>query len=146
VQRKLGLTVTAVNSFDRRFDGLLKSLEGEEADEPEALSGVLKDFKEKFALLKEEILPPEFMYRGSRENALRGGHASQMLLMIAMNLGGFPFPPTEMEKRRIAELEERVDKLVDRLNRFIETDMTALNSALEAAGIKSLRLPARVEL
>jgi photosystem II stability/assembly factor-like uncharacterized protein len=145
VQKKASLTVTAVSSFDRRFRSLLKNLE-KEADLPAALALALEGFKKNFADLKADVLPPEIAYRGSRETALRGGHPTQMLLMITMNLGGFPLLPTETEKIRISELGIWVDGLVARLNGFIEKEMAALNAALEAAGKKPLLLPSKIEI
>ncbi|MCJ7680458.1 MAG: hypothetical protein MUP70_07025, partial [Candidatus Aminicenantes bacterium] len=88
--------------------------------------------------------PKGIGYRGSLENALRGGDTSTMLLMLSMSLGGFPFEVTETDEQLIRELTQVVDEIVDILNDFLDKDLVNFNAVLTAGGIKVIRIPNKV--
>ncbi|MCJ7680379.1 MAG: hypothetical protein MUP70_06630, partial [Candidatus Aminicenantes bacterium] len=144
VQRKMGLAVTAVKQLRRSLDGQVKPDLEKRKDVPKKIRTALADFEKSFAELEERINPKGIGYRGSLENALRGGDTSTMLLMLSMSLGGFPFEVTETDERLIRELSQVIDEIVDNLNDFLDKDLPNFNAVLTAGGIKVIRIPNKV--
>ena len=145
VQRRMGLAVTAVKQLRRSLDGQVKPDLDKQKNVPEHVRAALAEFERKFTELEDSINPKGIGYRGSLENALRGGDASTQLLMLGMSLSGFPFEATETDKRQLKELTMAVGGHVERLNAFLDGDLTEINEAFKEAGLKTLRIPKKID-
>ena len=78
--------------------------------------------------------------------ALRGGFLSQLIISLASSTSGYPSAPSQTDLNQLQELSDEVDRLIDQLNKLIQTDFAELNVILEAAGMKPLKVPKEVKL
>jgi hypothetical protein len=145
LSKKMGLTVTAAKNLRRQLDKIQKELDKKEsinADVQNAIEG----FEKKFGILEEEVVPKGIGLRNSREETLRGGSIPRRISSLVANLGGFPFPPTSMDRLQLKELEKLMDNYMMRMNSIIEEDVPVLNVTLEANGLEPVKTPKKVVL
>jgi len=145
VQKKMGLSVTAVSSIRRNFDKIKKSAKEKEGFSEEVKT-VVSLFEKKFKEVEKDIKPTGFASLSSIESTLRGGNTSMMLLMLGVSLGGFPFEPTDTDRSQYRELSEHAEEMVQKLNDFMKKEIPLLNKTLKDAGLKTLRAPKQVKL
>jgi len=147
--KKMGLAVTAVKKIRRQLDKLKLSIK-EKGNIGEDVTLALQGFEKEFLPLEEEITPKGIGYRGSMESALRGGpiggSVSTMAMFLGMAVAGFPSPATEAQVKFLAEITAEGDQLVASLNSFLAGDFQQLNTILQRAELKALRLPKQIEL
>jgi len=139
LNRKSGLSVTAVNSIRRQFDKIKSTLEKKESL-PEETTGILDEFEQKIISLEKEIIPERMMYRVSWEKMLRGGTLNMRILSLGGNFGGFPHPATQSDLLQLKEFIVIVDAKVVRVNTFIAEDIVQINEVLKAHDLKIIRV------
>jgi hypothetical protein len=142
LSKRLSLGVTAISRIRAELGKLDKALQKKEPP-PDVGSG-LKEFKEKFQVIEEDIMPKGFGYKVPSQVALRGGYLSTQLLMLGMSISSFPAVPSETDRLQIRDLNNEVDILIGRLNEFIRTEIPSLNTILEANGVTPLKVPDEV--
>jgi photosystem II stability/assembly factor-like uncharacterized protein len=142
LSKRLSLGVTAISRIRAELGKLDKALQKKEPP-PDVGSG-LKEFKEKFQVIEEDIMPKGFGYKVPSQVALRGGYLSTQLLMLGMSISSFPAVPSETDRLQIRDLNNEVDSLIGRLNEFIRTEIPSLNTILEANGVTPLKVPDEV--
>jgi hypothetical protein len=95
--------------------------------------------------MEKEIMPKGFGYRGSMEDALRGGSLQQLIMTVGSSISGFPSAPTQTELSQLKELTDALNTLVAELNALIKDEIPKLNKILEANGLKPLKAPEEVK-
>jgi photosystem II stability/assembly factor-like uncharacterized protein len=143
ISKKHSLSVTAANRIGAELRKLDKAMK-EKIDLPENVIEIIKDFKDKFEKLEDEIRPRGIGYKVPSKVALRGGYLSQQLLFLGMWASGYPAAPTEAMLAAAKESREEVDALVDRMNELIRVDIPALNEILAANDLKPIKAPKEV--
>ncbi len=143
LSKRLSLGVTAISRIRAELGKLDKTLQ--EKGVPSDVESGVKEFKEKFQVIEEEIMPKGFGYKVPSQVALRGGYLSTQLLMLGMSVSSFPAAPTETDRLQIRDLTGEVDILIGRLNEFIRTKIPTLNTILEAKGLTPLKVPDEVD-
>jgi photosystem II stability/assembly factor-like uncharacterized protein len=144
IAKRLSMGVTAANRIRTELGKLDKALQGKKDIPPNVAIGV-KEFKEKFQAVEEEIMPKGFGYRVPSKIALRGGYLSTQLLFLGLSVSSFPAAPTEADQLQVRDLNDVVDALIARLNEFIRVDIQVLNKILEANDLKPIKAPEEVE-
>ena len=144
VSKKLSLGVTATNRIRSELGKLDKVLD-DKKDISSEVTTVVNEFKEKFQILADKIMPKGFGYKVPSKQALRGGYLSTQLLFLGMSVSGFPSAPTEVDLLQIQELSDVVEKLTGELNEFIRIEIPLLNKVLEANALNPVKAPKEVE-
>jgi len=144
LSRKLNIAISATRNIRQELVKFYQDTEKKEGIS-ENVRAVVKNFDGRFNELEKEILPKGFGYRGSMEEALRGGSLSQLIMMLGSSIAGFPSAPTTTELFQLKDLREALEALVSRLNSFIKDDIPKINWLLETNGLKPLKAPDEVK-
>lgn len=147
LSKKMSLAATAAKDLRRQVDQSLKPA----LDRPEIKAGRLPDacqaFESAFKPLEDEIVPREFISGGtSRANTLRGGTLIQLVATAGMAISGFPAAPNATDLAQLKDLTAAVDNTIAALNRFLVTEVPALNQALNANKLTPLKPPKEIVL
>ena len=145
LSKKMGLSITSAKNIRRELDKFYKDQKDKE-DRNEQLIKAVKDFDSQFFKIEDDVVPEPISTRATREMALKGGSLSQLIMSLAGSIAGYPSAPTQTDLNQLQELSEEVDRLVEKLNSLIRTDLAELNATLEAAGIVPLKVPKEVKL
>jgi len=144
VSKKYSMSVTAANKIRSELGKVDKALQ-DKSDIPEAVTKSIEEFKDKFQILADKIMPRGIGYKVPSKVALRGGYLSQQLMFLGMGASSFPAAPTETMLEAIDETNDEVQGLIDRLNEFIRVDIPALNEILETNELNPLKAPEVIE-
>ena len=144
LSKKMSSAITATRNIRQELSNFYKETEKKEGIKEEVRTSV-KDFDGRFSALEKEIMPKGFGYRGSMEDALRGGSLQQLIMTVGSSVSGFPSAPTQTELSQLKDLTDALNALVDKLNAFIKDEIPKLNKILEANGLKPLKAPDEVK-
>jgi len=144
LSKKMSLAITATRNVRQELSNFYKDTEKKEGI-AEAVRTSVKDFDGRFSAMEKEIMPKGFGYRGSMEDALRGGSLQQLIMTVGSSISGFPSAPTQTELSQLKELTDALNTLVAELNALIKDEIPKLNKILEANGLKPLKAPEEVK-
>lgn len=146
LSRKLGLTVTEVNKIRRKLDNLSEEIKKSESLSKEDLLNSISNFEEKLKYFEDKIVPKGFALGLSRETALRGGHLSQLIMILGNYVSSYPGAPTETDIARAKELEEVVENIISEFISFSENELLELNKKLKENNLPLINQPKLDEL
>jgi hypothetical protein len=144
VSKKLSLGVTATNRIRSELRKLDKALQ-DKKDIPSDVTTIVNEFRDKFKILADKIMPKGFGYKVPTKIALRGGYLSTQLLFLGMSVSNFPSAPAEVDLLQIRELNDVVEALTGELNEFIRVEIPMLNKVLKANALDPVKAPKKVE-
>ncbi len=144
LSKKMNSAITATRNIRQELSNFYKDTEKKEGI-AEAVRTSVKDFDGRFSVIEKEIMPKGFGYRGSMEDALRGGSLQQLIMTVGSSISGFPSAPTQTELSQLKELTDALNTLVAELNAFIKDEIPKLNKILEANGLKPFKAPEEVK-
>ena len=144
LSKKMSSAIAATRNIREELSNFYKESEKKEGM-PEALRASIKDFDGKFSILEKKIMPRGFGYRGSMEEALRGGSLQQLIMIVGSSISGYPSAPTQTELSQLMDLTDNLNPLVAELNALIKDEIPKLNKILETNGLKPLKAPEEVK-
>jgi photosystem II stability/assembly factor-like uncharacterized protein len=145
VSKSYSMSVTAAAKIRAELRKVDNSLL-DKSDIPEGVTKSVKDFKGKFQILADKIMPKGIGYKVPSKVALRGGYLSQQLMFLGMWASSYPAAPTEAMLAATKESTDEVNALISQLNEFILVEIPALNKVLEANDLKPIKAPDEVKL
>ena len=144
ISKKYSMAVTEANRIRSELGKLDKTMQDKKDTPPEVTKDV-NEFRDKFQILADKIMPKVIGYKVPSKVALRGGYLSQQLMFLGMWVSSYPSAPTEVMLAATKESNDEVDSLIDLLNEFILADIPALNMILEANELKPVKAPKEVK-
>ncbi len=143
--RRLNQAITVVRQIRRQFDDLNRQLEKEKM--PAEIKDKLGSFSTALKALEKDVLPSGIgSFSLTREMALRGGSISSLILNLASSIASYPGWPTQTDQQQVTELNQAVEKIIQRVNQLTQEEIPALNSTLEKQNLKPLAIPEKIKL
>lgn len=140
----LNQAITAVRQVRRELEEVKKQAEKESAA-PDVRKKI-EAFDAKLKGLERKVLPPSMTaYSLSREEALRGGGISSLILNLASSISGYPGAPTKTDETQAAEIGRAVAELIKAVNEFNQIEVPALNSFLKTKKLKTIKIPEEIK-
>ncbi len=144
VSHRLNQAITTVRQVRREFEEVKKQVEKEPAGSE--IRKKLEVFDAKLTNLERKVLPPSVAtYSVSREEALRGGGISSLILNLASSLTSYPAKPTKTDESQLKEIDLAVAEIIKAVNKFNREEVPSLNSFLQNKKLKTVKIPEEIK-